>query len=490
MKKREDVVMYGFGNVGKSLFFYIKNQFNLLYIIDGDNQLWNTKYNGIDIYPPEMIIGYKGKVIVTTTESFFVEILESLKKKGIDESRIFRGQHRYYDQKEEIIPCNQKWLCPDEIELSYCDLLHNKESNCECNVMVLCAFYSSYVVQLVKNCKKRLPHISFSILSNSKKYANDVSEYADHIYVYHSYAELKGILKKLPKYFVFQMLWIENTWVYFRELIRKKCDKLNLCVGGSDLYRANKSECIYKEKLIRIADNISAENDRTIEDFLRVYPEVRSKICFANFGIEGLDYLRKYDGLSKRILKHKLGFPKDKIIVACGYNANPAHQHCQIIKALNEMKESDKNRIFLLFLMTYPDNQEVYISMVNNELRKTHIDYAIIKDYMQAKEMSKYEICTDILITMQTTDQLSSTMLENMYCGNIVIAGAWLPYEMLRNKGINYLSINRFDELPQLLAEVVANKESYNLWCSKNKDKVYDISSWDNVVEKWRKLWE
>lgn len=87
-------------------------------------------------------------------------------------------------------------------------------------------------VRVVRNCKKRMPEIHFSLMVNAESYLEELAEYTEHIYVYHSYTELYGILRALPRYDVFQMLWIENIWVYFEDLIREKCRQLNLCVWG------------------------------------------------------------------------------------------------------------------------------------------------------------------------------------------------------------------------------------------------------------------
>lgn len=59
-----------------------------------------------------------------------------------------------------------------------------------------------------------------------------------HIYYFESMQDINDILHKLPQYDVAQLLWIEEIWVYFAEEIGAKFKKLNICVGGSDFYRA------------------------------------------------------------------------------------------------------------------------------------------------------------------------------------------------------------------------------------------------------------
>lgn len=488
--KKEQVALYGLGNVGRSMAPYLKERYEIAYWVDGNERLWGTEYAGISVRSPKSILEYTGRIIITTTDTYFVEISESLLCSGIEKNRIFRGQHHVYDQREEIVPYEFEMLEPEQVDLKNCDLLKRDEAENGRKVMVFCGFYSSYVNQLVRNCKRRFPDIHFGILSNSETYLTEMGDYADHIYVYHSYAELYGILKELPKYDAFQMLWIENIWVYFRKLIREKCGRLNLCVGGSDLYRARDAELVYKKALIDMADRISAETDETIAAFVKAYPSAAEKMRWVNFGIETLEYVNQ-DCLVKAWEKKKsLGISGDRTVILCGYNAGKAHQHLEMIHALDRLDASVKGRMVLVFPMTYPDNQEDYIACVKRELEKCGIDYRILTEYMNLQVMAEIEMMSDVLITVQKTDQLSSTMLETMYAGKVIIAGSWLPYGNLREKGLFFLSVDTIDGLAGAVSEVMADYKAYRGHCSENKSIVYALSSWNATADRWRGLWE
>lgn len=488
--KKERVVLYGLGNAGKSMLPYIRENFDILFWVDGNQSLWGTKYEGISVCAPESLSGYDGKVIVTTTEAFFVEIADYLLKLGFDKNNIVRGQHQVCDQIAEIVPYEVEMLKPKKVNLRECDLLERAEGEKTCKVMVFCAFYTLYVNQLIRNCKKRMPDIHFSILSNSEAYFDEMKAYADHIYVYHSYAELYGILNELPEYDVFQLLWIENTWVYFRDIIREKCKRLNLGVGGSDLYRSRKAERIYKKSLIEMADQISAQTDATISAFLEVYPFTAGKIRWVNYGIEALEYMEQECRLKARERRRRLDISDDVIVVMCGYNASEAHRHVGLVETLAGMDKSVKEKILLLLPMTYPNGREGYIEEVERHLGGCGIPFRILTEYMNVQDMAEIEMMSDVLITVQTTDQLSSTMLEIMYAGKTVIAGKWLPYEDLREKGIFFVSVDEIADLTKALTEVVTDYRTFQERCSSNRKIVYDMSSWNTASPRWQKLWE
>lgn len=488
--KKEQVVLYGLGNAGMSMLPYLKEHYEIVFWVDGNRSLWGTEYEGISICSPESLLEYDGKVIVTTTETYFLEISDYLLNSGFTKENILRGQHQLCDQHEEIVPYEMEMLKPQEVDLRNCDLLNRTEEEKACKVMVFCAFYTPYVNQLVRNCKKLMPDIHFGILSNSEAYFSEMKDYADHIYIYHSYAELYGILNELPKYDVFQMLWIENIWVYFRSIIREKCERLNLGVGGSDLYRARKAERIYKGHLIDMADLISAQTDATISAFVEAYPSAAGKITWVNYGIEALECMGEECRRKAQEKRRRLYLSDDTIVIMCGYNASEAHQHVRLIQALGRMDGSVKEKITLVLPMTYPNEQENYIGEVERNLSRCGIRYRILTEYMNVQGMAEIEMISDVLITVQTTDQLSSTMLEVMYAGKVVIAGSWLPYKDLREKGIFFVPIDEIEDLTGMVTEVVINYSSFQERCSDNKKIVYDMSSWNAASGRWRGLWE
>ncbi len=489
-RTHERVALYGLGNVGKSIYPYINKHYDILFWADGNEKLWETQYCGIPICQPDYFHSYQGKVIVTTTDSYFMEIAQNLLEMGIEKENIFRGQHQIYDQKEEFVPFDISFLKRENVCLKETDLLHKAEKTVACKVMVLCAFYSVYAIQLIRNLKTRYPAVEFSLLCNSEKYKCDIEKYVSHIYVYHSYGELYGILDELPVYTAFQMLWIENIWVYFKDIIRGKCEKLNLCVGGSDFYRARASEFEYKKILIDMADIISAETDQTISDFLSRYGQCKEKIRWVNFGIEALDYIDKELRHNLKKTRQEFGISSTKLIITCGHNANDSHQHLKMISELKKVKSVNRERVMLVFPMTYPDGQNDYIRKVQAELDISDFDYRILTEFMDTKKVAKYACISDIMVHVQTTDQLSSTMLEEMYAGSVVVAGSWLPYGMLRDKGVEFWSVDYMSELADTIDNIVENYDIYYCKCIKNREAIHKLSSWDEAGKRWIKLWD
>lgn len=287
-----------------------------------------------------------------------------------------------------------------------------------------------------------------------------------------------------------QLLWIEQEWAYFYQLIRKKTKHLNLNIGGSDFYRANTEERNFKKKLIQCADKVTAETTGIIQDVEMYYKDVvHNKIGLLPFGIEVLDFMHFVKQEDQYRFKKDHHISQNKLVVTCGHNAAKEHQHMAIIDALCALPKEIKEKITCVFPMTYPSGMDTYIDEVHSRMQGTDIDYVILTDFMDFQEMAEYAMISDIMIHVQTTDQLSSTMLEELYAESIVIAGSWLPYQSLHEKGIYFLDVNTIPDSTDIMKDVVTHVEAYRDKCKGNKKIVWEHSSWDELAPKWHALW-
>ena len=112
----------------------------------------------------------------------------------------------------------------------------------------------------------------------------------------------------------------------------------------------------------------------------------------------------------------------------------------------------------------------------------------IITNFMDFKLMAQYDIISDIMIHVQTTDTLSSTMLEEMYTGSVIIAGSWLPYKSLHERKLYFLDADTINDAVYKLEYVVQNIEEYRKKCMSNKEIIWKYHSWDNLISQWHDI--
>lgn len=492
-KNTHDIIIFGTGQVARKWIPLLEKEYRILFCVDNDAEKWGKKFGNYLIKPPCEIENYEYDVAIMTSGQYGKEIQNQLVQMGISDTRICKRRRiPLYNDEFELYPLNAEGVQETGLVLRQYDLLNSEESETGCRkVMIFCLFFSVYTKQLIENISKRYNDIEFSLLTRDvENKENIIAENLKHIYCYHTLRDLKTILDQLPVYDAMQLLWMEWEWAYFYRLIRTKAKKLNLNVGGSDFYRAGTEARDFKRKLIESADTITAETEGTIKDFKEYYGAIAQKTGLLPFGVEVLGYIKENADVSHDSIKKKFGIPTDKVIVTCGHNANRAHQHMDIIEAVSRLSENIKRQVVFVFPMTYNQVNEEYIKEVADSLEKNKLEYVILMKFMNFQEMAEYAMISDIMIHVQTTDQLSSTMLEEMYAGSIVIAGSWLPYKSLHEMGIYFLDVDAVSDVTNTLQNVVLNMEEYKKRCTGNSSIVWKHSSWEELASRWHMLWE
>ena len=264
-------------------------------------------------------------------------------------------------------------------------------------------------------------------------------------------------------------------------------------VGGSDLYREAKVEKVREGQIhnIRFCDWLTAENEQTINLFYKTYgEEFKNKPMTINrFGIDILDKFDFVKDMDRKSLCLKYGIPDGTINVACGYNSSPEHQHLSIVESIKQMDKKLREKCCFVFPLTYGWGTDDYIDMLDRQLSEDNIKHVFLRRFLSATEMAEYISLCNIMIHVQTTDQMSSTMLAHMYNGNIVIAGDWLPYRSLEEQGVFFLTINKLEDLERKLDYSIRNIEDYHLRCKGNREIIYKMSSWESAAKNWYKVY-
>ncbi len=276
--------------------------------------------------------------------------------------------------------------------------------------------------------------------------------------------------------------------LYFLSFFTKK--KIILNFYGSDFYRKNDSYKLKLEKTINKAYRIIFTNGVTKDEFDSFFNyKYSNKLFVIRFGLKNLEVIKEMMGsYEKSQLKEQIGISPEKIVVTCGYGSIQEHQHEKIIEQLDKLDGNIRNKCLFLFPMTYGTGKELRIKKVNNTLSKSNLEYKILDQYLEGKDLGSVRLCTDIMINLQTTDQLSGSMQEHIYAGNYIIAGGWLPYDIFIELGINSMfRIASFAELNKKLIDLILKieEEHYQNGNEINQEIIWKLSSWEANINKW-----
>jgi len=269
--------------------------------------------------------------------------------------------------------------------------------------------------------------------------------------------------------------------------------KIVLTFYGSDFYRISDKKKKKLKPVLKGADKINFTNEITKNEFDKYYNGRFSKKLYAvSFGLNNLNEIKKAkNNISKSEIKNEYNIPRNKIVIACGYNAIKEQQHEKIIEELSKLTSRVKSKITLFFLMSYGKEKEKRICKVRKKLQNSDLDFIILDKYLRGRELAKIRILPDIMINMQTTDQFSGSMQEHIFAGNYVITGSWLPYGVFIEKGIELITVDSFIKLKEqvevLINDIENNAKKEKL--KKNKDIIWQLSSWENNINKWIDLY-
>lgn len=487
-----NIIIFGAGEDTKKAIPFLEKEHKILFLCDSDK---GKQGSAVDKYPvksPDEMHKFDCMVVVTSGK-FGFEIVKQALQSGVSGERIYYCRLFQTDARPEyeLCPVFTEKLGNTGIPLVRYDLHHAEECRTgRKKVLVFCTFFSTYTKQLIENMAARYADIEFSLLTRTRKYREEiVGDSVKHIYYFRTMADLNTILGQLPEYDAMQLLWIEWEWAYFYRVIREKAGRLNLNVGGSDFYREEKDGREFRRQLIDCADQITAETETTVQEFGAYYGEAKGKLHLLPFGIEVLEWIDRSKNRKKSDIKEKLHIPDSRIVVTCGHNAIAEHRHMEIINAAERLPLKMKQQTVFVFPMTYPQGAGDYIKAVRRRLEESGLAFVILTDFMDYNGMAEYALVSDIMIHVQTTDQLSSTMLEEMYAGSVVIAGKWLPYGGLHKKGIFFLDVENLQKITRTLGEVIDNLDEYKEKCKGNRQIVRKCSSWEELAPGWRALW-
>ena len=270
--------------------------------------------------------------------------------------------------------------------------------------------------------------------------------------------------------------------------LRRRSKKIKITIWGSDLYRVDSKRREEQRVIYHMVDIIQIETTQISNDFLKYFPEFESKIRIAHFGIIQLDIIsRLVRKTSYNFYRRELKLPEEKIILTCGTNGSEGHQHLKMLDCIDGLSAEIKEKLFLVIPMTYGGSKS-YIAKVHKKVKSMSLPYRLPDSYLSLKDLCQYRIISDITLTIQVSDALASAIQEHIYAGDILIAGDWLPYGVLNDNGVFYLTTS-IELLSDTITNTVKDFDLLRIKCSRNSEKISQLSAWDNVIKGWTDIY-
>lgn len=298
----------------------------------------------------------------------------------------------------------------------------------------------------------------------------------------------KRILKSLlNEYDIIDFHYYERIYMPLIKQSKSLGKGIKIHHWGSDLLRATNVQKHMLTEAYKYCDIIQVATPSMKDVILSFAPEFSDKIRILHFGNS---VFSKYNKLLSEELDVSFinGYKKGKIVITCGYNGAKGQQHIKLINAISKLPLNLQERLFVLFPMTYGAT-ESYIKEVDEYLQTQDFSYCILRDRLSVKELFDLRRITDIAFNAQLTDAFSGSIQEHVFCGNILLVGNWLNYDVMRQAGVFYISYSKHD-IVSSLKNVVENINEYKNQCSQNQKRIYELCSWEHVAPQMSRIYE
>lgn len=310
---------------------------------------------------------------------------------------------------------------------------------------------------------------------------------------FHRFKFLKSAFTLFNSLGHFDVLHIQNmnsAYVLPSFFARKQFKKIVLTYWGSDLYRSNSVQRLMTLPLLQKADIITMMSKDMLDYFSKlsfVFSRHKNKCQVIDFGDMLYPIIDKLKSGDVSVYKKEFGINEDRIVITIGYKGRPEMRQLESVLSLLPYQETIAHRVHLFFpLFTMEDKD---IEKLANALDKTSYQYTLYPEFMYEEQVSRLRVITGIFVNPQTTDALSNAMLESLYAGAAVANGSWLKYSILDDMGVLYYKFDTMDELGKVVSSLVDSIETIKKETIINRDKIYEISSWESLQKKWLALY-
>lgn len=264
-------------------------------------------------------------------------------------------------------------------------------------------------------------------------------------------------LKQLGRFDVGQLEFINTSGSLLMWLNRRRYSFKLLTYWGSDILQISNKLKRIQYPLLRAADAVTLCTEKMFRKFRETYgSEFDDKLHKVNIIVGNLAIIERLFheyGVSKS--KESFGVPEGKIAVMCGYNGSSAQRQDETVDLIAQMDQRYKDKLFLIMPFMYGCADTAYVERVKSKLSASGLAHTVIERFLSYEEMAKLSLATDVYLQLRFTDALSASMQEQIYSGSVVIQGSWLEYDELDNAGLPIVKIDRMEELPRRLAEIV-----------------------------------
>lgn len=294
----------------------------------------------------------------------------------------------------------------------------------------------------------------------------------------------EALVNQMEDFDVCHIMFMSQYASLVAGMCENKCKRIVANFFGTDFYKASVQMRQEQKKLLDVADSIIVTIDKMENEVIDMYPEFQKKIHTVYFESQVLNILKNNSVVAGDIGTVLKGLEQDRIVIAAGYKGGAHQQHELFIHALNACDKTVRDKITVIFMMTYAltEEYEIYISKL---LKQADFSYVIVKEFLTDEQMVLLRRRVDIFVNTVLTDAFNAAIQESLYCETVVFCGNWLNYPQLKQEQAYVVGFDDIRELTDKLEDVVKDLNLYKMKSVGNRVAIERIDSKRKHIENW-----
>jgi hypothetical protein len=359
----------------------------------------------------------------------------------------------------------------------------------------------TYTKDFIQYCL--LPHHDeiYFLTRDVGTFFNFYRDHGVHLVILHPYSSrARRYLQILQEVWLLRGIAFDYIFIFYVSLDQLKLNfliktgnaKSIACFLGDDVNSVSPKNIRSEKVLFHRIDRFNFYTkslEKTFRD--KFGTSYRQKITHIRFGLSLLNVM---DGLmeTSEDVRGALRLPREKVVVAIGYNNIPEQQHLSVLEQIGKLPYQILEQMHLVLSMTYGGAEESYLQEVWRVCECLPCTYTIYQERLDERDKARLTLATDIFIHAQVRDAFSGTIQEHLYAGALVINPTWIHYDILKNREVFYLEYTDFDELGGILKDNFFRKEEQSCHnrLKANREKIHAIASWEHIASLWDALCE
>lgn len=251
---------------------------------------------------------------------------------------------------------------------------------------------------------------------------------------------------------------------------------------GSDIYGKQTLRKVFLRRLLKRADKVITTSEAMSNVIRESFGIDSAKLVTHSWGVD-LALFRPVSRESKLTLRAELDIPKSAFVIFSNRTMAPLYRIELVIRAFLKAREMAQGLFLVVLEGPVGDQRRMeYRERVGKLVKDAGGTIRLLKGLISPEMMSKYLAISDAVVSIPSSDQRSTSVLEALASCPIVILSNIPPYTELQEEGYKVMILPQVTE--ESLKEILLSAQALPLstreqWLQSNYQLIVQRESWE-----------